>query len=127
MEEKFKKDASFDDKTPNKFRKESKKVCAFCEDKNLKIMLLSDLHNRNIKNKLVKIISDENPDIIVLCGDMVNNYPCDSKNFINMLDIFKNYKTFYTYGNHEEEITHKNRINYSKKICKTNCRRYSQS
>lgn len=99
----------------SKYNIESEKI-----DKNLKIMLLSDLHNRNIKNKLVKIISDEDPDIIVLCGDMVNNYPCGSKNFINMLDIFKNYKTFYTYGNHEEEITHKNRINYSKKICKTN-------
>ena len=34
MEKKFKKDASFDDKTPNKFRKESKKVCAFCVEKN---------------------------------------------------------------------------------------------
>ena len=34
MEKKFKKDASFDDKTPNKFRKESQKVCAFCVEKN---------------------------------------------------------------------------------------------
>ena len=35
MEKKFKKDASsYDDKNPSKFRKESKKVCAFCVEKN---------------------------------------------------------------------------------------------
>ena len=35
MERKFKKDnASYDDKNPSKFRKESKKVCAFCAEKN---------------------------------------------------------------------------------------------
>ena len=33
MERKFKKESSYDDKNPNKFRKESKKVCAFCADK----------------------------------------------------------------------------------------------
>lgn len=34
MDKKFKKDnASFDDKNPAKFRKESKKVCAFCAEK----------------------------------------------------------------------------------------------
>ena len=35
MDRKFKKDnSSYDDKTPNKFHKESKKVCAFCAEKN---------------------------------------------------------------------------------------------
>ena len=34
MDKKFKKDnASYDDKNPNKFRKESKKVCTFCAEK----------------------------------------------------------------------------------------------
>ena len=42
MEKKFRKDASYDDKTPNKFRKESKKVCAFCEDKNCKFIDYKD-------------------------------------------------------------------------------------
>ena len=35
MERKFKKDnSSYDDKNPSKFRKESKKICAFCAEKN---------------------------------------------------------------------------------------------
>ena len=33
MDKKFKKESSYDDKTPNKYRKESKKVCAFCAEK----------------------------------------------------------------------------------------------
>ena len=33
MDRKFKKDSSYDDKNPNKFRKESKKVCVFCAEK----------------------------------------------------------------------------------------------
>ena len=33
MDKKFKKESSYDDKAPNKYRKESKKVCAFCAEK----------------------------------------------------------------------------------------------
>ena len=33
MDKRFKKESSYDDKTPNKYRKESKKVCAFCAEK----------------------------------------------------------------------------------------------
>ena len=34
MDRRMKKDASYDDKNPNKFHKESKKVCFFCAEKN---------------------------------------------------------------------------------------------
>ena len=35
MDKRFKKDnSSYDDKNPNKFRKETKKICAFCAEKN---------------------------------------------------------------------------------------------
>ena len=35
MDKRFKKDnSSYDDKNPSKFRKESKKICAFCAEKN---------------------------------------------------------------------------------------------
>ena len=33
MEKRFKKESSYDEKNPNKLRKESKKVCAFCAEK----------------------------------------------------------------------------------------------
>jgi len=43
--------------------------------KGFKILQLSDLHNKsfgNNNNRLVKKIIGENPDIIVMTGDMVN-------------------------------------------------------
>lgn len=33
MDRKNRKDSSYDDKNPNKFKKESKKVCVFCAEK----------------------------------------------------------------------------------------------
>ena len=39
---------------------------------NYKIMLLTDLHNRNITEKIVKIAIEEKPDIIVMSGDIIN-------------------------------------------------------
>ena len=33
MDRKNKKDSSYDDKNPNRFKKESKKVCVFCAEK----------------------------------------------------------------------------------------------
>lgn len=89
-------------------------------DKDLKIILLSDLHNRNIKDKLEDIIEIEKPDIIILSGDMINDYPKESKNFINLFKIFDKYKTYYTFGNHEEEILVSNKIKYIEKISKSN-------
>lgn len=34
MDRKNRKDSSYDDKNPNRFKKESKKVCIFCAEKN---------------------------------------------------------------------------------------------
>ncbi len=87
-------------------------------DKNIKILLLSDLHNRNIKDELNNIIKKSNPDIIILSGDMVENYPIDANNFINMLEIFDNYTTYYLYGNHEDVMLNKEK--YDKIIEKSN-------
>jgi len=47
---------------------------------------LSDLHNKsfgNNNNRLVKKIIGENPDIIVMTGDMVNAKDNDFEVFIN--------------------------------------------
>ncbi len=70
-------------------------------DKNLKIMFLSDLHNRNILKRLLKIINNEKPDIIIFGGDMVNEYIKETKNFLDLIDNLNNKNIYYTFGNHE--------------------------
>lgn len=88
-------------------------------DKNLKILLLSDLHNRDIKNKIEKIIKEENPNIIILSGDMINEFEGDQENFFKLIPVLEKYKTYYTFGNHEEACIKDLKTNYLKRLSKT--------
>ncbi|MBQ8451628.1 MAG: 30S ribosomal protein S18 [Clostridia bacterium] len=57
MERKVKKDtSSYDEKNPNKFRKESKKVCAFCAEKNETIDYKNSVKLRRYMTEKGKII-----------------------------------------------------------------------
>lgn len=75
---------------------------------NLKILQLSDLHGKNFghNNKyLIKKIRNENPDIIVMTGDMINNRNKNYMNFFKLSsEISKTYDTYYIFGNHEEDL-----------------------
>ncbi len=59
MERKFKKESSYDDKNPNKFRKESKKVCAFCAEKGDGIDYKTLQNSESIWQKKVKSFQEE--------------------------------------------------------------------
>jgi len=89
-------------------------------DKNMKIMFLSDLHNRNIIPQLEKIINREIPDLIVLGGDMINEYIKETDNFIKLINILNKYKTYYVFGNHEEKMNPTDKIEYHKRINSSN-------
>lgn len=89
-------------------------------DKDIKIMFLSDLHNRNIYKRLSKIFNSEKPDIIICGGDMVNERFGQTKNFKKIISLFKGYKTYYTFGNHEEALKYRDRKKYIKQIDRTN-------
>ncbi len=93
----------------NKFDIVSPKI-----DKNIKIMLMSDMHNREISNKIVKIISEEAPDYIIMCGDMINENLKETKNFIKLLDKIDSNKIYYIFGNHEEELCESDKDEYYK-------------
>lgn len=72
---------------------------------NYKIMLLTDLHNRDITKKLVKIVNDENPDIIVMSGDMINEKVEGFDNFFKLCEKLKDKTIYYVFGNHEENMS----------------------
>lgn len=67
-----------------------------------KIAHISDLHNHNWKGKLVSKITKENPDIIVVTGDLVDS---SRPNFDLALDFVNKVKDlapiYYVSGNHE--------------------------
>lgn len=73
-----------------------------------KILHLSDLHSKSFGNKnekLIEKISEINPDIIVMTGDMVN---CNDTNFDNFFELVKvlvkKYDIYYIVGNHEQNM-----------------------
>ncbi|MGX4600947.1 metallophosphoesterase [Faecalimicrobium sp. JNUCC 81] len=74
---------------------------------NFNIVQISDLHNKSFgKNnkKLLKIIDELNPDIIVITGDLVDG---ENKKFniaLNLIDdLTKKYKVYHIIGNHEQK------------------------
>ncbi|HOM01840.1 MAG TPA: metallophosphoesterase [Acetivibrio sp.] len=76
--------------------------------KGFKILQLSDLHSKsfgNKNNRLVKKITSENPDIIVMTGDMVNAKDNDFEVFINFAEqISRSFDVYYIVGNHEQDL-----------------------
>ncbi len=78
-----------------------------------KIIQLSDLHNKSFgKNneRLIEAIDKETPDIVVMTGDMVSVNDKDFTAFYNLVsELSKKYKLYYIYGNHEGELSSKNR------------------
>lgn len=84
---------------------------------NYKIMLLTDLHNRNITEKIFKIAIEEKPDIIVMSGDMINEKEEDGyTNFFNLCNELKDYTKYYVFGNHEENMTNEKQNSYIKEL-----------
>lgn len=72
-------------------------------DKNLKIVFISDLHNRRVVKKILEIIDIERPDIVIFGGDMVDYDIKSSKSFFEIVDKIK-CKKYYVYGNHEDYV-----------------------
>ena len=86
-------------------------------DKNLKIIFLSDLHNRNLTNNIIK---EEKPDIIIMGGDMVNEKLKCSNNFIDLYKSLDKENIYYTFGNHEDKLYYDEMEKYLKIINKSN-------
>lgn len=74
-----------------------------------KILHLSDLHSKNFGNQLLNKIDAENPDIIVLTGDMVSACEVNYTVFLNFAKkISEKYKVYYIKGNHEGKLSKEN-------------------
>ena len=74
---------------------------------NFKIVQISDLHNKSFgkgNKRLLEKIDSQNPDIVVITGDLVEG---DNKDFdvaLNLIDeLLKKYKVYHIMGNHEQK------------------------
>ncbi len=71
----------------------------------LKIIQLSDLHNKvfgNSNAQLVKLIADEEPDMIFMTGDMISHNAPHIQEFLKLAErLAKIAPIYYVNGNHE--------------------------
>lgn len=71
----------------------------------LKIVHLSDLHNKKYGRNdcgLYNLIKAEDPDMVVMTGDMISHNAENSADFMAMVEnLSKSYPVFYVNGNHE--------------------------
>lgn len=72
---------------------------------NFKIVQISDLHNKVFykdNNTLVKKIESQNPDIIVITGDLVDRRKYNEENALSFIDKISSIAPiYYVNGNHE--------------------------
>jgi predicted MPP superfamily phosphohydrolase len=78
------------------------------EIKGLKIAHISDFHNAKFKNnneKLLTLISNANPDIIAITGDLIDSRHTNLQNSIDLVsNLVKIAPCYYVPGNHESRI-----------------------
>ncbi|MCG8485589.1 MAG: metallophosphoesterase [Clostridia bacterium] len=71
----------------------------------LKIIHLADLHGKDLgqnNKKIIDTINKEQPDFIVLTGDMINSTDDDGHATVALLQNLNNrYPVYYAYGNHD--------------------------
>lgn len=98
----------------SRYNIKSKKI-----DKNIRIIFLSDLHNRKSIKKIVEIVKNEKPDIIINGGDMINENLNELDNFFNLCKSLNKFKMYYIYGNHETRLSDEDYEKYNKIIKNT--------
>lgn len=92
-----------------------------------KIVHLSDFHSYNFIGKdnikVIEKINNENPDIIVMTGDMVNKYDINFDEFLKLTEILsEKYKIYYITGNHEKRLRNHDFNFLIKKLCELDIR-----
>lgn len=70
-----------------------------------KIIQISDLHNKDFGNQIVNKIKKENPDMIVLTGDLIDSHHPDVDVAFELVEkLVQIAPVFYVDGNHEERF-----------------------
>lgn len=71
----------------------------------LKIIHLSDLHNRVFGRDNIRIferVKNENPDLVFMTGDMISHKAKNNREFLELVRrLAKKYPVYYVNGNHE--------------------------
>lgn len=67
----------------------------------LKIAVITDLHSTDYGNELSDAVSQENPDIVLLVGDIFDNHYDNTPSWHLVETLVAQYPCYYVTGNHE--------------------------
>ncbi len=85
-----------------------------------KIVQISDLQSETIwgdNTSIIEKIKSQNPDIVVITGDLINSTDTNFDTAINLAkEISSSYKTYYIDGNHEQILHYYNEELYNEFI-----------
>ncbi|MBF7153963.1 MULTISPECIES: metallophosphoesterase [Bacillus] len=74
--------------------------------KGFKILQISDLHNKKFGNNqetLIQKVKGENPDVIVITGDLIDSKSYDAEVSMELIrELVKKYPIYFVTGNHEK-------------------------
>lgn len=79
-----------------------------CELNGIKIALIADLHNTRFgeaQEELISATLQEDPDIVVLCGDILDSTNQDITAIEELLKGISHLPVFSVYGNHENRVS----------------------
>lgn len=68
-----------------------------------KILMISDLHNAPFSDKIVKHIKKQSPDIIAVCGDIVQLPDADFTEMMKIAEEARDIPIYAVSGNHERQ------------------------
>jgi predicted MPP superfamily phosphohydrolase len=90
--------------TVNQFSYDSEKI-----DTPVRIVILSDLHNHDFGEKLPEMVKDQNPDLILMAGDMIDHDKKDENQVFELVrTLCQTAPVYYAVGNHEERYLKEN-------------------
>lgn len=98
----------------------SKQVFTGLSLQETKIFLISDLHDHIFdeeNQEIVNMIHDENPDLILMLGDFINDDSEDEAGLLHLVSALKEISpVYYALGNHEIEYMNRTGIDLTGKI-----------
>ena len=84
--------------TVNEYDYESEKI-----DEPVKIVILSDLHNHDFGDELITQVREQNPDLILMAGDMIDHDKKDEEQVLQLVSDMRGIApVYYAPGNHEK-------------------------
>jgi uncharacterized protein len=82
----------------------------------VRIIQISDLHNKYVGDDFIETIKNQNPDFIVITGDLVDRRTSDYNNVYSFIEKLSSFPIYCISGNHD--LSHKDVAKFNQELSK---------